>query len=120
LQYAAPELFNAPGPVFSTAADIWAFGVVVFALVTARLPFNEGLDMKTTEKILEGKWDEEVVRVSYSAQDGSLEDTMALLRGCLSVDVEKRWTIHDILGCAWLRDHEQKFEDVSRPWLEAN
>ncbi|KAF1921365.1 kinase-like domain-containing protein [Ampelomyces quisqualis] len=120
LQYAAPELFNAPGPVFSTAADIWAFGVVVFAMVTARLPFNEGLDMKTTEKILAGNWDEELVRLSYSAQDEGLEDAMALIRGCLSVDVEKRWMIHDILGCAWLRDYEQRFEGVPRSWLEDN
>jgi serine/threonine protein kinase len=120
LQYAAPELFNAPGPVFSPAADIWAFGVVVYALITASLPFNEGLDIKTTDKILAGRWDEELVRNSESVKDGGVDDALALLRGCLELDVEKRWTIHDIRGCAWLRDCAHRFEDVSRSWLNEN
>jgi serine/threonine protein kinase len=120
LQYAAPELFDAPSPVFSPAADIWAFGVVMYALITAALPFNEGLDIKTSEKIREGSWDEELVRTAESVKEGGVEDALALLRGCLEVNVEKRWTIHDILGCAWLRDYEQRFEDVSRSWLDAN
>jgi serine/threonine protein kinase len=120
LQYAAPELFDAPSPVFSPAADIWAFGVVMYALITAALPFNEGLDIKTSEKIREGSWDEELVRTAESVKEGGVEDALALLRGCLEVNVEKRWTIHNILGCAWLRDYEQRFEDVSRSWLDAN
>jgi serine/threonine protein kinase len=120
LQYAAPELFDAPSPVFSPAADIWAFGVVMYALITAALPFNEGMDIKTSEKILEGSWDEELVRTAESVKEGGVDDALALLRGCLEVNVEKRWTIHDILGCAWLRDYEKRFEDVSRSWLDAN
>jgi serine/threonine protein kinase len=118
LQYAAPELFNAPGPVFSPAADIWAYGVVLFALITASLPFNEGLDIKTTEKILEGRWDEETVRNAESVKEGGIDDALALLRGCLELDVEKRWTVHDILDCAWLRESKQRFEDVSRSWVD--
>lgn len=104
LQYAAPELFNAQAPLFSPAADIWAFGVVVFALLTASLPFNEGLDVKTIAKIREGTWDEDVVRNSDSVKDSSADDAIALLQGCLALDVEKRWNVHDILKCAWLRD----------------
>jgi serine/threonine protein kinase len=120
LQYAAPELFDAPSPVFSPAADIWAFGVVLYALITASLPFNEGLEIKTSAKIREGSWDEQPVREADCVKDGGVEDALALLRGCLEVNVEKRWTVHDILGCAWLRDYEQRFEDVSRSWLDAN
>ncbi|KAF2027449.1 kinase-like protein [Setomelanomma holmii] len=117
LQYAAPELFNAAGPVFSTAADIWAFGVVLYALITASLPFNEGLDIKTTEKILEGRWDDEPIRHAESVNDGGVEDVLALLCGCLDLDVEKRWSVQDILQCAWFRDCGQQYEDVSRSWV---
>jgi serine/threonine protein kinase len=120
LQYAAPELFSAPGPVFSPAADIWSFGVVVFALITASLPFNEGIDIKTTAKIIEGRWDEALVRKSEAVKEGGLDDALALLKGCLNLDVEKRWTIHDILGCAWLRDYEQRFEAATCSWLAEN
>ncbi|KAI4932983.1 hypothetical protein J4E85_003386 [Alternaria conjuncta] len=117
LQYAAPELFNTPGPVFSPAADIWAFGVVVFALLTATLPFNDGLDIKTIEKIKNCEWDADLIRNAESAQAGNIDDALALVRGCLEADVGKRWNVHDILECALLRDCEQRFEHVARSWV---
>jgi len=117
LQYAAPELFNAPGPIFSPEADIWAFGVVVYALLTATLPFNDGLDIKTIEKIRNCEWDAELIRNSEAAREGGIDDALALIKGCLEIDVEKRWNVHDILDCAWLRNCEQQFEHVARPWV---
>lgn len=117
LQYAAPELFTATSPLFSPAADIWAFGVVLFSLLTATLPFNDGLDIKTREKILKGDWNEELIRNAIAVQDGGVDDVLDLVRGCLEMDVEKRWTIHDILDCSWLQDCAQRFENVARPWI---
>jgi serine/threonine protein kinase len=117
LQYAAPELFDASASVFSPAADIWAFGVVLYALLTANLPFNGGLDVKTTANIQQGDWDEGLISSALAVQDGGLEDVLTLLRGCLDMDPEKRWTIRDVLECAWLRDCEKQYEDVPRPWL---
>ncbi len=117
LQYAAPELFDAPGTLFSTAADVWSFGVIIFALLTANLPFNEGLDIKTADKIQKGEWSEELVRNAEAVQDGDLEDVLALVRGCLELDVEKRWTIHHILQSPWLYECEQQYENVSRAWV---
>lgn len=119
LQYAAPELFNAAGPVFSPSADIWAFGVVLFALLTAALPFNDGLDIRTTEKIQNGEWDKELIRKAEAVQEdeNSVEDVLALVQGCLEMKAGDRWTVNDILECAWLRDCEQRYENVSRSWL---
>lgn len=115
LQYAAPELFNAPTPLFSSAADIWAFGVVVFALLTAQLPFNEGLDAKTSAKIQSGDWDADLVRDSEALQDGA-EEALMLLRGCLEMRPERRWTVNDVLNCKWLQGCVQQYEHVDRPW----
>lgn len=117
LQYAAPELFNATGPVFSPAADIWAFGVVVFALLTATLPFNDGIDIKTTEKIRKGDWDRDLIRNAQASQVDGINDALALIKGCLDMDVDRRWTVNDILDCAWLRDCEHRFENVARTWV---
>ncbi|KAJ8105215.1 hypothetical protein OPT61_g10314 [Boeremia exigua] len=117
LQYAAPELFSTTGAImFSPAADIWAFGVVLYALLTATLPFNEGLDAKTTSKILRGEWDPEPVRSAPALQDGGAEEALALLKGCLEMDAEQRWTVSDILECDFLRDCAKQYEDVSRSW----
>lgn len=118
LQYAAPELFNASGPVlFSPAADIWAYGIVLYALLTATLPFNEGLDSKTTMKILKGEWDQELVRTAEALQDGDMEDALTLLKGCLQKDVEQRWTVSDILESAFLRDCAKQYEKGSCSWV---
>jgi serine/threonine protein kinase len=117
LQYAAPELFDSSGPVFSTAADVWAFGVVVFALLAATLPFNEGIDIRTTEKIMQGKYDEQLIRGAEAVQGGGVEEALALVRGCLDLDVERRWSVHDILECAWLRDCEGRYENIPRSWI---
>ncbi|OSS44655.1 hypothetical protein B5807_10654 [Epicoccum nigrum] len=121
LQYAAPELFDATGAVlFSPSADVWAFGVVLYALLTATLPFNEGLDSKTASKIMKGEWDRDLVRTAVALQDGGAEEALTLLNGCLEMDTEQRWTISEILDCAFLRDCAEQFEDVSRPWAPQN
>ncbi|KAH9877775.1 hypothetical protein J1614_002992 [Plenodomus biglobosus] len=117
LQYAAPELFSATSPVFSPAADMWAFGVVVFSLLTARLPFDDGLDIKTTEKIQNGDWDEELVRNAEAVKDGCVDDVLALVKGCLTMDPEQRWTVNDVLNCSWLAESAQQFESVNCSWV---
>ncbi|KAF2873757.1 protein kinase kin1 [Massariosphaeria phaeospora] len=117
LQYAAPEMFDAFGPVFSPAADIWAFGVVIYALITAELPFNEGFDAKTRMKIMRGEWDIEALRGAEAVQEAGVEDAIELVKGCLDMNPEKRWTVHDILSCSWLTGCMQRYEHVSRSWI---
>lgn len=117
LQYAAPELFQAGAPVFSPAADVWAFGVVVYALLTASLPFNEGLDVKTSMKIQRGEYDVEFLREAEGLQVDGADAAIELIKGCFEMDPERRWTIHDVLECSWLAGCEQLYGSVSRPWL---
>ena len=116
LQYAAPELFNTTGSIFSTAADIWAFGVVVYAIITGELPFNAGLDSKTTRRILEGDWDIGLLRKGQAARE-SPDDVVDLVRGCLAMDPARRWTITEILKCRWLEGCQELYEHVERPWI---
>jgi serine/threonine protein kinase len=110
LQYAAPELFDADTPLFSPAADVWAFGVVVYCLLTAQLPFNEGLDAKTMMKIKKGDWDVEKIRCADAVKEGGLDDALELLKGCLNLDPQQRWTVNDILACSWLEGCAQACE----------
>lgn len=120
LQYAAPELFTAGTSVYSPAADVWAFGVVVYALLTATLPFNEGLEAKTAAKIQSGEYDLDLIRSSEAVQHGGLDDAMDLIKGCLNLDPDLRWNIHDILECPWLAGCQALYEDVSREWVAEN
>lgn len=117
LQYAAPELFRATSPVFSPAADMWAFGVVLFALLTATLPFNDGIDIKTTEKIQKGDWDADLVRNAEGVDEESVDDVLALVSGCLAMDPEQRWSVNDVLTCPWLAECARRFENVDCTWV---
>jgi serine/threonine protein kinase len=111
LKYAAPELFKATAPIFSPTTDMWAFGVVVYALLTAHLPFDEGLDARTIIKIENGEYDLDLLRNANAFQDSSADEAVALIQGCMNLDVEKRWTIAQVLKCAWLEGCEAAYGD---------
>jgi serine/threonine-protein kinase len=84
--YMAPE--QARGKVVDKRADIWAFGVVVYEMLTGRRPFD-GEDVSTTVAAViqaDPKW------------DGVPAPMQRLLRKCLAKDVRQR--LRDV-GDVW-------------------
>lgn len=103
LEYASPELLLSTNGILSPAVDIWAFGVVVFALIVGSRPFQHSFKPRVQMNILAGQWDKEaVIRVENDSQ--ARRDALDLINGCLEMDPTKRWTIHDVLRARWLRD----------------
>ncbi|KAI6124565.1 Pkinase-domain-containing protein [Pisolithus croceorrhizus] len=89
--YASPEIIN--GFKYAGAAtDIWSCGVILFALLTGRLPFDDK-DVRTLlAKVRGGKY-ELPAFVDPLAKD--------LLTRMLVVDVRKRITIPQIMAHPW-------------------
>ncbi|KAI9509269.1 kinase-like domain-containing protein [Russula earlei] len=86
--YASPEIVH--GHKYSgTATDIWSCGVILFALLTGRLPFDDK-NFKT------GKYDMPVW-VEPQAQD--------LISRMLTVDASQRITIPEILLHPWFTQY---------------
>ncbi|KAL3235815.1 protein kinase GIN4 [Nakaseomyces bracarensis] len=89
--YAAPEIISGL-PYEGFASDVWSCGVILFALLTGRLPFDEedgnirNLLLKVQKGEFEMPEDDEITK---EAQD--------LLARILTVDPKKRVTIRDIL-----------------------
>ena len=84
--YMSPE--QARGKAVDKRADIWAFGVVVYEMLTGRRPF-EGEDVSTTVAAViqtEPRW------------DGVPESMLRLLKRCLTKDSRRR--LRDI-GDVW-------------------
>ncbi|KAF2838069.1 kinase-like protein [Patellaria atrata CBS 101060] len=112
LQYAAPELFNARTMLYEPSVDIWAFGVIVFALLTGELPFQHSFQPKLTMMILKGEWDRDLL---INAR-GSSEEAVDLVQGCLQMDPLARPTIGDILENPWLDGCKEICGDVDGAW----
>ncbi|KIK41372.1 hypothetical protein CY34DRAFT_806179 [Suillus luteus UH-Slu-Lm8-n1] len=119
LPYASPELLQPKASRFNganPAQDIWALGVLLYALLTGHLPFNDSFEPRLQMKILHGV---------YDIPSGISRGTELVLKGCLERSVRTRWTIAMVDEMAWgvgLDDNdtlpvadEDKFELVDYP-----
>ena len=107
--YASPEIVN--GEKYQgNATDIWSCGVILYALLTGRLPFDDKNVRSLLSKVKSGKYE------MPSWIDPLAKD---LLSRMLIVDVNKRITVcaHFFLICAICRLWVQVPEILSHPWL---
>lgn len=104
LEYASPELLLSSNGVIDPIVDIWAFGVIVFTIVVGSRPFQDAFTPRVQANIIAGKWNQQSVLGEFDdpqiRQDRA--DALELIKGCLEMDVEKRWTIREILSSRWL------------------
>ncbi|KAH6917782.1 CAMK/CAMKL/GIN4 protein kinase [Coprinopsis sp. MPI-PUGE-AT-0042] len=89
--YASPEIVNGE-KYHGTATDIWSCGVILYALLTGRLPFDDKNVRTLLSKVKSGKYD------TPSWIDPMAKDLLAKM---LVVDVTKRITIPEILNHPW-------------------
>lgn len=125
LPYASPELLQSTTPLYEPSADIWAFGVVCYALLVGELPFRHALEARVAGMIESGAWDVRVLKGAVRAglvdeRDGAgdddgdgggrggrnvereVEDATELVEGCLRMEVERRWDVRKVLRCRFL------------------
>ncbi|OQD78414.1 hypothetical protein PENDEC_c001G00213 [Penicillium decumbens] len=106
LEYASPELLQSTNGVIHPSVDIWAFGVVVFSVIVGSRPFQDSFAPRIQANILSGTWNHEAVLGPLTDEllRKDRQDALDLIKGCLEMDVDRRWAIRDILDCAWLRE----------------
>ncbi|KAJ7659865.1 kinase-like domain-containing protein, partial [Mycena rosella] len=93
LPYAAPELLGPPPLTYpAPAQDIWALGVLLYALLVGTLPFNDSFEPRLVLKILGG---------TYTPPQNASARTLVVLRGCLAPRVQDRWGVERVDEAAW-------------------
>lgn len=114
LPYAAPELLNTTEPLVSPAIDVWAFGILVYTMFTGRLPFSSDFNAHLQAMIIDGTFD--ITRFKESApylENKALGSAaLAIVLGCMTKDVEERWTIRQVLESDWLRALAEDGQDI--------
>ena len=111
LPYAAPELLlpSSSRRAADPAQDIWALGVMLYALLTGRMPFADAFEPRLQMKILAGKWQVAPHRVGsciyhpqgvFDMPTGIGKGAERILQGCLERSVQDRWTIDMVDGVA--------------------
>lgn len=97
--YAAPEIAN--HLPYSFAVDMWALGIVMYAVITGRFPFFGASTEEIHLAIRRAKSPERYqlppdLACQYSQQ------ALDCMRGLLEPDVEKRMTSAELLTLPWL------------------
>lgn len=117
LEYASPKGLSVNRKLFETAGDVWAFGVIVYALCTGDLPFRHPMPSKTAELILHAEWEDSALR--HAAAGG--EEVIELVKGCLEKEIDMRFTIAEALRSVWFEGCREIDEEVSArgPWANS-
>lgn len=102
--YAAPELIS--GQVYSgPAVDVWSSGVMLFAMLCGRVPFND-----TNVSILY----QQIRRGVKQLPEYLTADARDLLSRMLDTNPKTRITVKEILSHSWLRNRVNTFAKIIR------
>jgi serine/threonine protein kinase len=94
LEYIAPEILNFT-PYYGMIADMWSCGVLLFALLTGKLPFDEETDLYLVKAIKGG---------NYSIPKSISESPSNLIKLLLEKSTEKRISPREALEHKWFEN----------------
>lgn len=115
VHYMAPEACQVLGEFYNPCkADVWALGVMLFAMVAARYPFHEPLRRDDGYRLLED-FGLEYLLERYDVEIRHQSDIVDLLRQLLNVDASKRPSLAAVLAHPALEETPELDMDLVTP-----
>lgn len=111
--YMSPEILS--DREYSPAVDIWAAGVVLYVLLTGRLPFTGRTHAELFAQIGEGRWSME--GPEWAAVSDAAKEAVACM---LVADSMRRLTAAEVLRLPFIAKREQAVPDVALPSASMN
>jgi len=99
--YMAPEILS-KNTYMADKTDIWAFGTVVFFLLTGRMPFSQVDEKKD----------------SYTFPNGINKYAKDFVSHMLNVDPSQRYSARKLLEHDWIRDDSEENDDFIRTTIQ--
>ena len=100
LFYTAPEVFKNK---YDEKCDIWSCGVIMYTLLSNKMPFDGDNENEIISKIEKGEYNlksEPFDQISDNAKD--------LIQKLLNIDIEKRINAQDALNHIWFKENKSK------------
>jgi len=109
LRYCAPEVMQAESFLrrlssYTAACDMWSVGVVLYAMLSGRLPFSG------KQKELLKKMKKEQYSMAGKVWQSRSQDAKDLIQGLLKADPNVRFSPKDILQHPWITNSERHCE----------
>lgn len=84
-------------PYDATCSDVWSLGVVLFAMVTGRFPFDDRDTKQLLRMTLAGD-------IDYPTRAPNLSEQIKdLIEKMLTADISTRITLEEVLGHPWMK-----------------
>ncbi|OAD71239.1 hypothetical protein PHYBLDRAFT_92150, partial [Phycomyces blakesleeanus NRRL 1555(-)] len=99
LPYVSPEQILSRTPLTCPKTDVWSLGVVLYVMITRRLPFNDDYEPRLQQKILLGQF-EMPENISPPLKD--------LFEHTLCVNIDNRYSVSQVLSSSWLQSPQPK------------
>ena len=103
IHYVSPEvIMNSEGAVYDgKKADMWSCGVVLYAMLTSRYPFQRPEDMTLGRAQHMQTLIARTLTGDYLIPTNISHECADILRGLLTVDPEKRFSVKDVFSHPW-------------------
>ena len=100
LYYVAPEVLNKN---YNEKCDLWSCGVIMYFLLTKKVPFSSAFNNEIIEKIKKGEYD-----TKSPPLDKLSPNALDLMQKLLTIDVNKRINIQEVLNHPWFKEQNSK------------
>ena len=100
IYYVAPEVLNKN---YNEKCDLWSCGVIMYFLLSKRVPFSGAFNNEIIEKIKKGEYDTKTPPL-----DKLSKNALDLLQKLLTIDVDKRITVQEALNHPFITENKAK------------
>ena len=93
---------------YDKAVDLWSLGVILYVLLTGMAPFNENKNL--IDEVKNGRYSFPAAHWASKSRS-----SITLIRGLLTMDPAKRWTIEQVRHSEWMRSAALGVSSISIP-----